>query len=292
MLFNDIDKSKPYTVLMVSEPTRLACLSFAGLARGVYYIQGDFRSKISKPHDKRLVQAGLIALRFVSDAEKPEDFAKTEEIRVAVAHGAEILVPASSGVSASPPVEMVPIFSEPSTTSPVQTPHTKPVTVVYDQVTVKDYAPAAPTVFTQTAYQPGKPGTIKSEVVELPPPVTPFIATESAPAPTVQEAITSETPAVPTEAPFVVATEAAPVCTEVTVPEDTLNPQEDDEPVVILDDQPKKRRGRKPKAVNVVAPAEAEAKLTEHEQDSGSADQVPAPLAEDSVPNENSQALA
>ena len=72
MLFNDVDKSKPHTVLMISEPVRLAALSFAGLARGVYYIQGDFRPKISKPHDRRLVQVGLIALRYIDGAEQPE----------------------------------------------------------------------------------------------------------------------------------------------------------------------------------------------------------------------------
>jgi len=100
------------------------------------------------------------------------------------------------------------------------------------------------------------------------------------------------------------------VCTEVTVPEDTVNPPlGDNEPVVILDDPPRKRRDRKPpppvlddlprkrrdrkpQQVNVVAPAVDEAKLTEHEQDRRSAEPVPASPAEDSIPNENSQALA
>jgi hypothetical protein len=222
MLFNDVDKSKPHTVLMVTEPVRLACLSFAGLARGVYYIEGDFRCKIAKMHDKRLLQAGLIALRFISDTEKPDDFVKSEEIRQAVA------VAASTDTSIRVEVIQTPV--EPSIISEPQMVVAKPLEVVYEQI------------------QNVPSGT--------------FIATE-------QTGFPTETPAVPTE--------------QVTL--------SDQDPIVILDTPPK-RRGRKPKQVNVVAPAEGEAKLTEHEQDRRSAEPVPAPPAEDSIPNENSQALA
>lgn len=322
MTFNDVDKSKPYTVLMVTEPIRLACLSFAGFPRGVYYIQGDFRSKITKVHDRRLVEAGLLALRFVSDLEKPDDFVKSEEIRVANAQ--EVSEdPPSSGVDATPPVEMMPIPGEPSRTSPLRVPSQPAVEVTYDPTAYQTWGPGVTIGNVNTPYPASTRG-IQQGVEPLPAPV--------APTPTEVPAIPTEVPPVATEQPFVVTpepplvsttlvvpTEVVPIPTEVTLVTVDLT---DHEPLVILDDQPpaavaeapavpasppvsepapepkapKKPRGRKPKQGNVVAPADGEAKLTEHEQDRRSAE--PAAAASDQLPdqnrisNENSQALA
>jgi hypothetical protein len=289
MMFNDVDKSKPHTVLMVAEPVRLACLSFAGLARGVYYIQGDFRSKITKMHDRRLVEAKLIALRFVSDTEKPDDFVKTEEIRAAAAEE----LPPSSGVDASPPVEMVPIIQEPQTVSKVHVVKAVKTEVDYDPQVVQEWTHGTPQAnvvhsYARTSTQ------LPVEVAPLP------VPTEMAPTPT-------ETPAVPTEqapvvtdpqpvgeSPFVAQSEPPLVCTTEVAPSDPLNPPlSDTEPIVLLE-QPKKRRGRKPKQVNAIAQPEGAAKLTEHEEDRRSADPPPAApaAAEDSLPDESSKALA
>lgn len=208
MIFNAVDKSKPYTVLMVTSPIRLACLSFAGLGRGVYYLQGDFRSKISKVHDRRLVEAGLLTLKFVSDVEKPPEFAENAA-----------LVARSTGPTSDPsiPVTVAEIEQLPMVTSKSFMPKPEPTPVIYEP------SPAEVT--------------------------------------TVVEAGTSAVG--------------------------------EEDPIVVLDDKPKKRRGRKPKSSNAVAQEDPAAKLTQHDQDSSSPDEgVPAAPAENSVSDQGSPALA
>lgn len=140
MLFNDVDKSKPYTVLMITEPVRLACFSFAGFPRGVYYIQGDFRCKIAKPHDRRLVQAGLVTLRYVSETEKPEDF------RISEALAAQSMPPAIDPGFVPTEVAAAPTEPDavPSALSPVPT-ETVPIATETAPVVTEPTLPLAPT---------------------------------------------------------------------------------------------------------------------------------------------------
>jgi hypothetical protein len=229
MIFNDVDKTKPYTVLLVSTPVRLACLSFSGLARGVYYIQGDFRSKISKPHDKRLIQVGAVALRYVVGS---------EEFSMGKLVSSEDL---PDRTSALPAFSDIPEQKEGSNATGITVagPTLPPVRVV-------EYSAPAPLESIPVVQEVAAP------VVRVAPepPVTPELP----------QAVVGALPKL-----------------------------SDDEPIVVLDDKPKKRRGRKPKSAQSVASAAVEAKLDGHDQDSATADEgVPAAPSEDRVDHQDS----
>lgn len=284
MMFNDVDKSKPYTVLTVTEPVRLACFSFAGFARGAYDIQGDFRSKIAKPHDKRLMQVGLIALRYVSGTEQPTE------------------TPAPSAPTAGEPASTI-TQVEVSPPPPYDgwSPDSQPALIQHSYASDTTGEPAVVTTERVPANVPSYGGIPLPQLATEPVPVV----TETTPVETVVEPVATEPAPVVTETTPIVAvtetvvTESAPV---VTVVETTQQPastvpdpvDDDQEPIVILDTpeeaRPKKNKGGRPRKLkpgNVVAPAVDAAKLPEHEQDRRSAEPVTAP-AEDSLPNENS----
>lgn len=61
----------PHTVLMIGAPVRLDWLFSAVLSRGVYYVEGDLRSKVSTRLGQRQIQAGLVKLEYVGETAKP-----------------------------------------------------------------------------------------------------------------------------------------------------------------------------------------------------------------------------
>lgn len=290
MLLIDVDKSKPHTTLTVKEPVRLACLSFAGFARGVYTIQGDFRSKITKPHDKRLVQVGLISLSF-----------STGEIPEALIPIPQVVVPEEPVAPVEPPVEQ-----------PAQ---------VIERSQADTWSPDEPAVAQQPQEYPLTPIDPPATVVSELPPVSSAdvvnISTEAPAAPTETAPVVTEVPAVVTEtadysivgdAPltlvgqvttstggeFVVAPATELLESEVGLTTSTTVTEVPETPVVVDDASPKKNKGGRPRKLkpgNVVAPDGDTAKLPEHDQDSGSPNPVPA-SAEDGSSNENGQALA
>ena len=75
MQFNNIDKNLPHTVILVNQPCRLDWLGNAGLGRGIYYVQGDLRTKAVSVNTLRLMQAGVYTLKYVG----PEEVAKRVE---------------------------------------------------------------------------------------------------------------------------------------------------------------------------------------------------------------------
>ena len=65
MIFNDaLDANTSHTVLNVKAPVRLVCLGHAGLAPGIYKIEGDLRSKFITIADQRLLGAGLLTVTY------------------------------------------------------------------------------------------------------------------------------------------------------------------------------------------------------------------------------------
>ena len=242
MIFTDIDKTQPYTVMMVTEPVRLACLSFAGLARGVYYIQGDFRQKIRKVHDMRLVEAGLVALRFISETEKPAEYVEPKSTEKPI----EVNVDPAS----KPEMPVIPRDADMNT-------------------------PEAQAAFDESQQEEGEDETV--EVI----PERKVIAEEPAhinslePVKPVTQLMDTKSPMKPGDAKdAVIGT--------------------DREPVVILDEPKKKRRGRPPK---VIAPDAAPSKLGSYDEDLSNTDSGPAAsattqTAQDSSIPENSKALA
>jgi hypothetical protein len=65
LFYTEIPETSSYTEITVAVPVRLACFSYAGFARGIYYVEGDLRGKLVKPHDRRLLQGGLVSLTYV-----------------------------------------------------------------------------------------------------------------------------------------------------------------------------------------------------------------------------------
>jgi len=65
MIFNDqLDSNTSHTVLNVLAPVRLVCLGHAGLAPGVYKVEGDLRCKFISIADQRLLGAGLLTVTY------------------------------------------------------------------------------------------------------------------------------------------------------------------------------------------------------------------------------------
>jgi len=65
MIFNSaLDCNTSHTVLDVKAPVRLVCLGHAGIAPGVYKMEGDLRPKFITEADQRLVLAGLLTVTY------------------------------------------------------------------------------------------------------------------------------------------------------------------------------------------------------------------------------------
>lgn len=259
MIFTDIDKTQPHTVLMVTEPVRLACLSFAGLARGVYYMQGDFRPKITKVHDRRLLDAGLIALRFISDTEKPPEFSATY----------------------TPP---------PAPSAPPQVYETQPAPVVFADHggEMKPGGASDMIIHVPVPTTPEPEPVVETGLVAIPVAPAPVVAA----APMDPEPVAAP-PAAPMdpEGPVVVATSNpdtqldAELLPEVAV-ESPVN--SDNEPVVILDDKVEKvKKTRKPRKAKAIAQGDSASKLNAHDENSTSSDPLPS-VEEGSGAQENS----
>jgi hypothetical protein len=75
MQFNNVDKNLPHTVILVNQPCRLDWLGNAGLGRGIYYVQGDLRTKAISVNTLRLMHAGVYTLKYVG----PDEVAKRVE---------------------------------------------------------------------------------------------------------------------------------------------------------------------------------------------------------------------
>ncbi len=65
MIFNDaLDANTSHTVLNVKAPVRLVCLGHAGIAPGIYKMEGDLRSKFITIADRRLLEVGLLTVTY------------------------------------------------------------------------------------------------------------------------------------------------------------------------------------------------------------------------------------
>jgi len=65
MIFNDqLDCNTSHTVLDVKAPVRLVCLGHAGIAPGIYKVEGDLRCKFISVADQRLLGAGLLTVTY------------------------------------------------------------------------------------------------------------------------------------------------------------------------------------------------------------------------------------
>lgn len=314
MIFNDVDKTKPYTVLFVTEPVRLACLGFAGFARGIYYIQGDFRPKISKRQDLRLVEAGLVSLQYFGPDEKKA------EPRQEVVAPPDVVVPQpvkagvqapdyDSGSHSRPRVyglgkqaEIVgvdpSVFNDGSIVqdAPVSCSSNKildegePFVVegLDDEVVTTSGSSVNTVEFTNVeapvveAVGSSEPAPVDSaDVTETAEPVAtePQPAVEPTPEPVVEQPID----------PSKAVTEQVPV--EVRARRGGRPRKDAGDVAGQVSGEVKRRRGGRPRRVEAVAPEPPAPKLEPHDQDSTSSD-TGAPVPEAREPDQASQALA
>lgn len=64
MIFNVVQPGVSHTVLDIKAPVRLICLGHAGLAPGIYTVEGDLRPKFITEADQRLILAGLLTVTY------------------------------------------------------------------------------------------------------------------------------------------------------------------------------------------------------------------------------------